>query len=103
MLIGVEIDATSIPLTDDYFVQRPFFDKDTALVMGNEGQGIHPNHKKDCTGGFVRIPQYGSGTASLNVNVAASVVLHRYYTELQRLRKQQRQQQQQQSEQNNEK
>jgi len=29
--------------------------------------------------GFVRISQYGGGTASLNVSVAASLVLHRFF------------------------
>ena len=30
--------------------------------------------------GFVYIPQYGPGTASLNVAVAASIILHRFAT-----------------------
>ena len=29
---------------------------------------------------FVYIPQYGQGTASLNVNVAASIVMHHFST-----------------------
>jgi hypothetical protein len=29
--------------------------------------------------GFVKISQYGGGTASLNVSVAAGIILHRFY------------------------
>ena len=29
--------------------------------------------------GFVKIAQFGGGTASLNVAVAAGIVLHRFY------------------------
>lgn len=50
-----------------------------AFLMGNEGQGLSEKQMKSCDGGFVRIPQYGGGTASLNVYVAASIVLHRYH------------------------
>ena len=49
-----------------------------AIFMGNEGQGIHPKHLKECQE-LVRIPQYGVGTASLNVNVAANIVLYRFH------------------------
>ena len=65
-----------------------------AILMGNEGTGIHPNHMK-CCHGLLRIPQYygtsgsddfgggdnngSGGTASLNVTVAASIVLHRFH------------------------
>ena len=82
-LLGVEIDEQSILLDDDYFHKRPL-DKDVAIFMGNEGSGIHPRHMKECQG-FVRIPQYGVGTASLNVNVACSIVLYRFDQERQRL------------------
>jgi tRNA C32,U32 (ribose-2'-O)-methylase TrmJ len=50
-----------------------------ALVMGNEGDGLSQAQMDACRH-FVRIPQYGSGTASLNVAVAASVVLHQLHT-----------------------
>jgi len=43
-----------------------------ALMPGNEGNGINITGKKVCDG-FVFIPQYGNGTASLNVNVATSI------------------------------
>lgn len=34
--------------------------------------------QKACCDSFVYISQHGGGTASLNVTVAASIVLHRY-------------------------
>jgi tRNA G18 (ribose-2'-O)-methylase SpoU len=95
-LVGVEIDQASIVLDDDCFsklIQRldPKQDQDrqdplpaskrrldVAILMGNEGDGIHPKHMQACQA-FVRIPQYGVGTASLNVNVAANIVLYRFH------------------------
>jgi tRNA(Leu) C34 or U34 (ribose-2'-O)-methylase TrmL len=51
---------------------------DIAILMGNEGQGIHPKHLEAFQGRLIRIlvPQYGVGTASFNVNVACSIVLY---------------------------
>jgi hypothetical protein len=40
-------------------------------------QGLSSNQKAACDK-FVYIPQYGPGTASLNVAVACSIVLHHY-------------------------
>lgn len=40
-------------------------------------QGLSSTQKAACDG-FVYIPQYGSGTASLNVAVATSIVLHHF-------------------------
>lgn len=74
-VIGVEIDETSVVLDDAYEPPKG----DCAILMGNEGQGIHPKHLQACQG-LIRIPQYGVGTASLNVNVAASIVLYRFHT-----------------------
>ena len=34
--------------------------------------------QKDICDKFVYIPQYGNGTASLNVNVATALVLHHF-------------------------
>lgn len=77
-LIGVEIDETSKPVNDEYFERHfPHNQKDIAILMGNEGQGIIPKHLKECKA-LIRIPQYGAGTASLNVNVAANIVLFRF-------------------------
>jgi tRNA G18 (ribose-2'-O)-methylase SpoU len=80
-LIGVEIDETSLVLDEDYFHKNSELFKEKqnlAIFMGNEGQGIHPKHLKECQA-LVRIPQYGAGTASLNVNVAANIVLYRFH------------------------
>ncbi|TDH74357.1 hypothetical protein CCR75_001440 [Bremia lactucae] len=76
-IIGVEImhDAKSI-------VEEPF-NGDTAFIMGNEvggkrvGAGMNSAQMAICDQ-FVYIPQYGGGTASLNVTVAASIVLQRF-------------------------
>jgi tRNA G18 (ribose-2'-O)-methylase SpoU len=79
-LIGVEIDETSQPLNDEYFERHfPTHQVDVAILLGNEGQGIVPQHLKECKA-LIRIPQYGAGTASLNVSVAASIVLFRFQT-----------------------
>lgn len=48
-----------------------------AFMLGNEGQGLSPKQMALCDR-FVYIPQYGVGTASLNVAVAASIVLHHF-------------------------
>jgi SpoU rRNA Methylase family len=50
-----------------------------ALVMGNEGTGLSDKLQVACHGAFLRIPQYGRGTASLNVYVAAAIVLSQFY------------------------
>ena len=84
-LIGVEIDETSQLLNDDYF-ERNFAEannnnnqnkQDIGILLGNEGQGIQPAHLKNCNA-LIRIPQYGVGTASMNVNVATNIVLYRF-------------------------
>lgn len=46
-------------------------------MMGNEGHGLTEAQKAMCDG-FVYIPQFGKGTASLNVSVAAAIVMHRF-------------------------
>jgi tRNA G18 (ribose-2'-O)-methylase SpoU len=47
-------------------------------MMGNEGSGMTTKQMSHCDG-FIRISQYGGGMASLNVSVAAGIVLHRYF------------------------
>ncbi len=73
-ILGVEIDEKAIDVeeTDDCFVG------DTAFMMGNEGDGMNQKQMSLCDG-FVKIKQYGGGTASLNVSVAAGIVLHRFH------------------------
>ena len=72
-ILGVEIDPSSINLEQD-----DVFTTSTAFMMGNEGQGMTTKQMSVCDG-FVRISQYGGGTASLNVSVAAGLVLHRFF------------------------
>lgn len=71
-LVGAEIHKDAKPI-------EAYFDHcDTAFLVGNEGQGLSPKQMKSCDA-FVRIPQYGSGTASLNVAVAANLIMHRFH------------------------
>ncbi|KAL7526603.1 hypothetical protein ACHAWF_001844 [Thalassiosira exigua] len=70
-ILGVEIDEAAVDLEDEPFATS------TAFMMGNEGSGMTSKQMKLCDG-FVRIAQYGGGTASLNVSVAAGLVLHRF-------------------------
>lgn len=81
-LVGVEIHEKSV--TVETFIsmmldetKRPH----VALVMGNEGTGLSDKLMEACDH-FIRIPQYGHGTASLNVYVAASIVLSEFYNPL---------------------
>ena len=89
-LVGVEIDARAVTVQDllrqiEQQKQQPqnySSSSSLALVMGNEGQGLQPRQLQDCQH-IVRLPQYGTGTASYNVYVAASLVLqqlHQYQT-----------------------
>ncbi|XP_020114452.1 uncharacterized protein LOC109728449 [Ananas comosus] len=70
-ICGVEIVDGAMPVTD-----HPFR-KSTAFLLGNEGTGLSERECEICDF-FVYIPQYGGGTASLNVTVAASIVLHHF-------------------------
>jgi 23S rRNA (guanosine2251-2'-O)-methyltransferase len=62
------LDERGTHLYDKVEYTRP-----TALVLGAEGHGLHENVKKHCDF-LVRIPMVGE-VASLNVSVAAGVVL----------------------------
>ena len=70
-LVGIEIvdDAKSV-------LEYPF-EASIAFMPGNEGTGLS-KRQKQISDSFVYIPQYGSGTASLNVYVATTIILHRY-------------------------
>jgi len=70
-ICGVEILDQSLNV-----VKHPFIGP-TCFLLGNEGDGLHEKEKKVCDF-FVYIPHYGNGTASLNVNVAASIVFHHF-------------------------
>ncbi|CEG50193.1 family trna rrna methyltransferase-like [Plasmopara halstedii] len=70
-IVGVEIMQNAKSIGD-----QPF-SGDTAFIMGNEGSGMNSAQVAICDD-FVYIPQYGGGTASLNVTVAASIVLQSF-------------------------
>lgn len=53
------------------------FRKSTVFMVGNEGTGMNPQQMAVCDF-FVYIPQYTRTTASLNVLVACSIVLHHF-------------------------
>lgn len=67
----MEITDDALPVT-----AHPFR-RSTAFLFGNEGTGLSQKECEVCDF-FVYIPQYGGGTASLNVTVAASIVLHHF-------------------------
>ncbi len=87
-IIGVEIDNSSINLEEEPFSSFSSSCASSsssscncnsiAFMMGNEGSGMSLKQMSICDG-FIRISQYGGGTASLNVSVAAALVLHRYH------------------------
>jgi tRNA G18 (ribose-2'-O)-methylase SpoU len=78
-IIGVEIDNSSINLEDEPFGSYSSSSSSSvAFMMGNEGSGMSARQMSICDG-FVRVSQYGGGTASLNVSVAAGLVLHRFF------------------------
>ncbi|CAI5486908.1 unnamed protein product [Closterium sp. Naga37s-1] len=70
-ICGVEIVDNARP------IQSHPFTGNTAFLLGNEGTGLSPTELAVCDS-FVYIPQHGPGTASLNVIVAASIVLHHF-------------------------
>ena len=71
-LVGIEIMEEAVPLNTFPFHEYGYR---IAVMPGNEGTGLNHKQKSYCDR-FVYVPQYGSGTASLNVNVATSLVLN---------------------------
>ena len=69
-ITGIEISQQSVKIE-----QHPFTGN-TAFLPGNEGTGLTEKQRKLCDQ-LVYIGQFGNG-ASLNVNVAAGIVLHHY-------------------------
>ncbi|SBS81627.1 RNA methyltransferase, putative [Plasmodium ovale curtisi] len=72
LLYGCEITCDSISVTT-----KPFVNQDTAFLFGNEGTGIDENTLRLCDK-VIYIPQYGNGTASLNVSVSCAIILHNF-------------------------
>ncbi|CAD7926848.1 unnamed protein product [Amoebophrya sp. A25] len=56
---------------------RTPFRKSTCFMLGNEGAGMSVQQLRICDF-LVHIPQYSAATASLNVAVAGSIVLHHF-------------------------
>ncbi|KAL8226690.1 hypothetical protein R6Q57_016522 [Mikania cordata] len=77
-LKGKDCDICGVEITDNATaVSSHPFRKSTAFLLGNEGSGLSAKEYEFCDY-FVYIPQYGCGTASLNVTVAASIILHHF-------------------------
>lgn len=73
-----DCDICGVEITDNAAaVNGHPFKKSTAFLLGNEGSGLSAKECEVCDY-FVYIPQYGGGTASLNVTVAASIILHHF-------------------------
>ncbi|KAL0367644.1 UNVERIFIED_CONTAM: putative tRNA/rRNA methyltransferase YsgA [Sesamum radiatum] len=73
-----DCDICGVEITDNAMaINEHPFRKSTAFLLGNEGTGLSAKECEICDF-FVYIPQYGGGTASLNVTVAASIVLHHF-------------------------
>ncbi|WOK95279.1 hypothetical protein Cni_G03986 [Canna indica] len=71
-------DICGVEITDGAFsiTEHPF-KKSTTFLLGNKGIGLSAKEYEICDF-FVYIPQYDCGTASLNVTVATSIVLHHF-------------------------
>ena len=82
-LIGVEIDPTSIDITQIYQeiankqTTSNVFHYNSVLVLGNESNGLNESIRSYCNR-LIYIPQYTTGTASLNVVVAGSIIMHHF-------------------------
>ncbi|EEA06490.1 RNA methyltransferase, TrmH family protein [Cryptosporidium muris RN66] len=70
-IVGIEINENSLPV-----YPHPFR-RSTAFILGNEGTGLSQRQIDICDY-LVYIPMYGSGTASLNVAIAGSILFHHF-------------------------
>lgn len=77
-VMGVEIDPSALDVEDTDKCFECAGGGGIAFMMGNEGTGMNQKQMSLCDG-FIKISQYGGGTASLNVSVAAAIVLQRFY------------------------
>ncbi|KAH9296898.1 hypothetical protein KI387_028580, partial [Taxus chinensis] len=77
-LKGKDCDICGVEIADGALaVHEHPFRKSTAFLLGNEGTGLSTKEMEICDF-FVYISQYGCGTASLNVTIAGSIVLHHF-------------------------
>ncbi len=70
-IYGVEIDPTARAVDD----KDAFQDDKICFLFGNEGDGLNSKAKSVCDA-FIRIKQFAPRIESLNVAVAAGIVLH---------------------------
>jgi tRNA(Leu) C34 or U34 (ribose-2'-O)-methylase TrmL len=70
-IVGVEIGDAAVDV-----VKHPFA-RNACFIFGNEGTGLNEKAYAVCDQ-LTYIRQVGNGTASLNVAVAASIVLHHF-------------------------
>lgn len=67
----------------EHLYDRVEYTRPTAIVLGGEGRGLHEHVAKHCDF-LVKIPMTADGVASLNVSVAAGVVLFEWKRRLER-------------------
>lgn len=73
-LIGIEIGHESQSVLNNTL----FTETHIAFILGNEGSGMARAQREACQG-LLYIPQYGNGTASLNVSSASAIILNCYH------------------------
>jgi tRNA G18 (ribose-2'-O)-methylase SpoU len=77
-IVGVEIDPSARHVADpSAFADADGKMGDVAVMLGEEGNGMTPAQFEMCDS-LVYIPHHGDGTASLNVSVAGSIVMHHF-------------------------
>jgi tRNA(Leu) C34 or U34 (ribose-2'-O)-methylase TrmL len=72
-IIGIEIGNNAQSVLNP----TQAFTKPTCFLFGEEGHGLSPHAKAVCDR-YVYIPQYGNGTASLNVSNAAAIIFFHF-------------------------
>mmetsp|Transcript_5897 Transcript_5897/g.19251 ORF Transcript_5897/g.19251 Transcript_5897/m.19251 type:complete len:298 (+) Transcript_5897:554-1447(+) len=77
-IVGVEIDPSAKHVADPAaFADESGVIGDVAVMLGEEGNGM-TKAQFDMCDALVYIPHHGDGTASLNVSVAGSIVMHHF-------------------------
>lgn len=69
-IVGADMAGTDVKTAD---LPRPF-----ALIMGGEGEGLHQLVQKRCDVVVKIVKTGGAGVDSLNVGVAAGILLHQF-------------------------
>lgn len=80
-IVGVEIGSDSRCIFQKNASKKNVFEhpfkRSTCFILGNEGSGMSEQQMAICDW-FTYIPQYSKKTASLNVLVAGSIILHHF-------------------------